>query len=189
MPKAARPKGVSVHQLKVTLLGVEPPVWRRLLVAPETKLSELHHILQAVMEWENDHLHDFTIDGRRYGGSARTPWEDSSDEARTRLSRVVRGIGAKFRYTYDFGDSWEHEIVVEDMIPAQEGVRYPICVAGERAGPPEDVGGAWGYSDFLQAIGDPEHPDHEDMLCWVGGSFDPEAFDIEQVNKLLRKVR
>jgi Plasmid pRiA4b ORF-3-like protein len=103
-----------------------------------------------------------------------------------RLSRVVASGIKKFTYTYDFGDNWDHAILVEKTLEAEPGVRYPRCVGGKRACPPEDCGGPWGYGDFLEAVGDPRHPEHEEMLEWAGGEFDPEAFDIETVNEELR---
>jgi hypothetical protein len=93
------------------------------------------------------------------------------------------------RYEYDFGDSWEHELLVEKILPPEPGVRYPLCLKGKGACPPEDVGGVWGYDSFLEAIADPKHPEHDDMLEWVGGEFDPEAFDLDEVNEALRYVR
>jgi len=106
-----------------------------------------------------------------------------------KLKDVVSREKAKFIYEYDFGDGWEHELLVEKILPPTAGQRYPICLKGKRACPPEDVGGIWGYADFLEAIQDPNNPDHEDLLEWIGGSFDPEAFDLEEINRRLQKIR
>jgi Plasmid pRiA4b ORF-3-like protein. len=95
----------------------------------------------------------------------------------------------KFRYVYDFGDDWRHDIVVEKVLDPDEGIKYPVCIGGKRNCPPEDVGGPWGYEDFLEAIQDPQHPEHESMLEWVGGSFDPEEFSIDEVNDMLKMIK
>ena len=94
----------------------------------------------------------------------------------------------RFVYEYDFGDSWEHQIVVEKVLVPEAGVRYPVCLAGKRACPPEDVGGIWGYAEFLEAMRDPEHTEHETMLAWIGGAFDAQAFDLEGINQRLRHI-
>ena len=101
----------------------------------------------------------------------------------------MRGEKFKFLYEYDFGDGWEHELLLEKMLPKDMETRYPICLAGKRACPPEDCGGIWGYSDFLAAIRDPTHPEHDEMLEWVGGEFDPDAFDADEVNMELQSLK
>ena len=111
---------------------------------------------------------------------------ETEDERKVKLSQVVARGHKKFSYVYDFGDNWDHTILVEKVLPAEAGVRYPRCTAGKRACPPEDCGGAWGYVDFLDAIKNPKHEQHAGMLEWIGGEFDPEAFDIEAVNEGLR---
>lgn len=103
-----------------------------------------------------------------------------------RLSQALTSIGDKIEYQYDFGDGWEHEIVLEKVLPPEEGAKYPVCIKGRRACPPEDCGSIWGYEDLLLALQDPNHPDHDDLLEWVGGSFDPEAFEPDEINELLR---
>jgi hypothetical protein len=181
----------SVYQIKVTLLDSMPSIWRRFLVADTTTLSQLHDILQIVMGWTNSHLHHFIIDGEFYGkpldddfGSMRT-----NDETRFKLNQLVSGKGLRFGYEYDFGDSWEHELIVEKILRAEKSSDRPVCIAGKRACPPEDVGGVWGYQDFLKTISDPDHPEHEELLEWIGGSFDPEYFNLEEVNIRLRHSR
>ena len=110
------------------------------------------------------------------------------NEQKVKLSKVVTGEKKKFFYTYDMGDSWEHEILVEKVLPYDPLVRYPVCLTGKRACPPEDCGGVWGYADFLEAIQQPAHPEHESMLEWVGGAFDPDAFILSEVNQLLQQI-
>lgn len=186
----ARSKTSSViYQIKVTLRGSKPPIWRRFQVAGDTRLSKLHDILQVVMGWEDYHLYQFTIGGTYFGRPDPDFGLDMESDRKVRLSQVVTGEKAKFTYEYDFGDSWEHQILIEKILPPEPGVRYPICLTGKRACPPEDCGGIWGYADFLEAIQNPKHPEHEDMLEWIGGEFDPEAFDLEEVNRALKRIR
>ena len=187
-PMARSKPSSDVYQLKVTLQGIRPPIWRRFQVADDTTLSELHQILQVVMGWENYHLHQFRIRGTDFGEPDPDFGSGIKDDRRVKLRQVVFGEKEKFIYEYDFGDSWKHEILVEKILPPEPGARYPACVAGKRSCPPEDCGGVWGYAEFLEAIGDPDHPEHEEMLEWIGGSFDPEAFDLEMVNLELRTV-
>ena len=190
MAKAQKPALNTVYQLKVTLADFRPTIWRRIQVSGETRLSDLHLMLQAIMGWYNCHLHKFTIDGVDYAESD-PDWNDLDyeDETKMRLSQVVSRAGARFSYMYDFGDGWEHDIVVEEILPPQHGVKYPICLDGQRACPPEDVGGVWGYEEFLEAIKNPKHEDHDSYLEWVGGEFDPDEFDVEQVNGALQDYR
>ncbi|MCZ6675959.1 MAG: plasmid pRiA4b ORF-3 family protein [Candidatus Poribacteria bacterium] len=180
----------SIYQLKVSLKGSKPPIWRRIQVQRDTRLDALHHILQVVMGWEDSHLHQFTAGGVYYG----TPdpdfgFDEAENEADVALDQVVSRVKQKLTYEYDFGDSWEHELILEKILPPKAGADYPICLTGKRACPPEDCGGIWGYYDFLQAIEDPNHPDHDDMLEWVGGAFDPEAFDRDEINGALKQMK
>ncbi len=181
-----------VWQLKITLKDSRPPIWRRILVAEDTSLAKLHLILQVTMGWWDSHLHKFTIHGRDYGVPDREFSQFASrteNEKNAKLMGVVHGEKDRFAYEYDFGDDWLHQIVVEKIVAREEGKRYPVCVAGARACPPEDCGGIWGYENFLKAISDPKHPEHDDMIEWVDGGFDPEAFDLDQVNRQLRRLR
>jgi len=176
----------SVYQLKVTLKDFKPPIWRRVLVESEVTLFDLHQIIQIAMGWHNYHLHEFRIAGEHFGSPDLGGFEDVNDDAKTKLHQVIQGEKMKFLYEYDFGDSWVHEILVEKVLPVEKGGTYPVCLKGKGACPPEDVGGVWGYADFLEVLADPEDPQYEEMLEWVGGEFDPEAFDLETVNKRLK---
>jgi pRiA4b ORF-3-like protein len=177
-----------IFQLKVQLREIRPPVWRRLLVSGAMDLAELHEVVQTAMGWTDSHLHEFEAEGARYGvPDPEWDLDDVSDEFGVRLSRIA-GKGSRLRYTYDFGDGWEHDLIVEKVLSRQPGMRYPCCVAGRRACPPEDVGGPWGYRDFLLALGDPGHDEHEQWLEWVGGEFDSSAFDMTAVNKALEAL-
>jgi hypothetical protein len=182
------PVDKSVYQLQVTLDRSKPPIWRRILVPGNFTLYNLHEILQLVMGWENYHLHMFTIDDQIYGDPEDDEYGDlgTKDETHYRLDQLDLRERSKFSYEYDFGDSWDHTILVEKILAAEKGVRYPICLKGKHACPPEDVGGVWGYQNFLEAIADPEHEEYEEYLVWIGGEFDPEAFDQDEVNQALR---
>ena len=178
-----------IYQLKVALRGAEPPIWRRLQVPAGMKLAELHRALQVAMGWDDYHLHEFEVAGVRYGADDGEGWGPApKDERRTRLDRVA-SKGTRFTYEYDFGDGWEHDIEVEDVLDAEAGKAYPVCTAGQRACPPEDCGGVWGYEGFLAAVSDPSHEDHERQLEWVGGEFDPEHLDLAAVNQVLAFTR
>jgi hypothetical protein len=180
-------KTEAVYQLKITLRDIRPPIWRRVQVKDCT-LAELHEVIQVAMGWESYHLYSFEVGGVDYGDLDMTGDElDMKDDSRAKLSRLVRGEKFKFRYTYDFGDNWEHEIVVEKLLPPEERTTYPVCLAGKRAGPPEDVGGVWGYMEFVEAMRDPKHPQHRQLADWYEDPFDPEAFDIDEVNRRLAR--
>lgn len=174
----------TVYQFTITLLGVHPPVWRRIQV-PDCTLDELHGQIQAAMGWMNSHLHEFTIDGRAYGNPDLL--HDGPDDARcldsrrVRLSELLAAMRPplRFRYDYDFGDNWLHQIVYERALPADPGIHCPRCVGGARACPPEDCGGPPGYADMLHALRDPTHEEHGEMLEWLGGDFDPDVFRVE----------
>ncbi|MBI4909363.1 MAG: plasmid pRiA4b ORF-3 family protein [Acidobacteria bacterium] len=187
-----RASSSEIFQLKVTLLGTKPPVWRRLLVPAEASLAQLHFILQIAMGWSNSHLHEFSAGGLRIGMTEREGGyfddDPAEDENKVRLSSVLQSTGAKLRYTYDFGDSWEHTIVLEKRLPAEIGSQYPICTAGKLACPPEDCGGVGGYYDLIEALADPDHESHEHLLEWTGGRFDPNAFSITDVNNSLAGI-
>jgi hypothetical protein len=179
----------DVYQLKVTLMDSKPPIWRRIQVSSDITLYTLHQIIQEAMGWTDSHLHQFIIGGKYYGEPNPDYGFEMADESRVKLNRVVKGEKAKFRYEYDFGDNWQHQIVVEKILTPEAGVHYPRCLTGKRNCPPEDCGGVWGYADFLEAIQNPEHPEHDELLEWVGGEFDPEAFDLDEVNQALKHIR
>ncbi len=180
--------GDAVLQLKISLLGIsDPPVWRRLLVPAGIRLDRLHDLIQAAVGWHGYHMHAFSAGGVDYG--IPDPELGFRDERRTPLRRVLAKQGDRVRYTYDFGDGWEHEIIVEKVLDAEPGARYPLCTGGRGARPPEDCGGAWGYAALRATLADPRHAEHDQMLEWLGlddaGQFDPSAFDVGEVNALL----
>lgn len=183
----------EIYQIKVTLLGTRPPIWRRLLIPAELTLEQLHSVLQRAMGWENCHMHDFRIGPQRFGKPDPVEkfmgrWATVSERG-VRLSTVLNKIGAKAIYTYDFGDSWEHSVVVEKVLSPEPGHVYPVCVAGQRHGPPEDCGGLPGFYNLLEAIGDPQHEQHEESTDWLGDDFDPDMFSLDEVNQRLANLQ
>ncbi len=182
---------IQIYQLRVTLSGSHPPIWRQIQVRCDITLAKLHRILQAVMGWTDSHLHQFSIRGKQYGipDESDIGLRKAIDERKYKLRDVVPDLNLHFTYEYDFGDLWEHELLVEGILAPQAGVRYPVCLAGARACPPEDVGGIAGYENFLAAINNPRHPEHQEYLEWIGDSFDPEAFDADEVNRKLRRLK
>jgi hypothetical protein len=183
--------GIPIYQLKITLKRSKPPIWRRVLVKADMPLSRLHTVIQRVMGWTNSHLHQFVIDGVSFA----TPnpdidfGSDSLNEKRYSLGLVAPDAKKRFVYEYDFGDGWEHEILVEKILPPDPGLKRPICLAGALACPPEDCGGVWGYYNLLQALADPKHRDHPDLSQWIGGEWDAEHFNLEETNKCLQKLK
>jgi hypothetical protein len=186
-----KPETVSVYQLKVTLDGIMPPIWRKIQVRGDASLFKLHKIIQAAMGWEDYHLHQFIVDEEYYAiPSPEDPWPmETKNEKRAKLFQVAPAEKARFIYEYDLGDSWYHDILVEKILQLKGEQMHPVCLDGRRSRPPEDCGGTGGYYEFLEAVRDPKHPDHEDMLVWAGGDFDPEKFDKEEVNRLLSKIK
>lgn len=184
MPRPAKPQ--DLFQLKITLRRSKPPIWRRVLVPSDITLAALHFVIQEAMGWTNSHLHQFTVGERRIGGLEQDEGElGFEDERKIRLNRLVE-LGGSFDYEYDFGDDWIHEVKVEKRLELDGRLTSALCIAGARACPPEDVGGVGGYEDFLEALADPEDERHEEMRDWIGGDFDPEEFDLDEVNDRLR---
>jgi len=180
----------TVHRVKVSLHGAKPPVWRRVAVPANLTLAELHEVILRAMGWHGGHLHLFSTGWAEYG----TPSPDlgHADDSAVRLSEVLSGPGDKLRYTYDFGDDWEHDIQLEEILSEEPGSSYPFCLAGKGACPPEDCGGIWGYADLKHILADPGDEQHQDMLDWLGlesgDAFDPKEFSIDSVNAMLRHL-
>lgn len=178
----------DVYQIKITLRHSRPPIWRRIQVAGDTKLGKLHRIIQATMGWTNSHMHQFFIDDDTYGVSDSDFPNETKSERNARLDRVATE-GDTLMYEYDFGDSWEHDLHIEKVLPAAAGTRYPVCLAGQRACPPEDCGGIPGYERLLEILRDPEDEEYAEMIEWLGDPFDPEGFDLNTVNRVLKSMR
>ena len=180
-----------VYQFKITLVGSKPPIWRRIQVADCT-LDKLHEHIQTAMGWTNSHLHQFEIFERRYGDPELLDdgFDDFEciDSTRTKISDITPNAGKRFSFTYeyDFGDGWEHEILFEGSPKKEPGKKYPICLEGARACPPEDVGGIFGFYEFLEALADPKHEEHENYVEWAG-DYDPKCFDTGETTKSMKQ--
>jgi hypothetical protein len=183
------PARTPVYQLKITLNDSKPPIWRRLLVPGNLTLNKLHDVIQAAMGWEDYHLHQFTVGDASYSTPHPDDWTEFADERKARLNRLLTQPGESMLYEYDFGDSWEHTVLLEEIVKPEHMLLHPVCIAGKRACPPEDSGGIWGYEQFQEAISDPKHPEHKEMRSWIRLDFDPEAFSLAEVNAQLQRLR
>ena len=186
--KSGRP--APVYQIKVGLRGAKPPIWRRLEVPADISLARLHGVIQVAFGWHGGHLHVFETP---YGAFGTADAElGHRAEAPVTLEQVAPAVKSKVRYTYDFGDDWEHDIVVEKVLDRDEKAAYPRCTGGRRAAPPEDCGGIWGYAELVQMLNDPADPEHKERLEWLGlddaADFDPDRFDAEAVTRALSSL-
>ena len=182
----------ALYQIKVTLKWSKPPIWRRIVVREDMRLDRLHWAMQLAMGWTNSHLHLFRAGGKDYGvpdPEFADLGQEMLNEKRYTIADLTRKGKTKFVYEYDFGDSWTHEAKVEKVLPADARFKYPVCVAGANACPPEDCGGIPGYYEFVEAMGNPENEEHEAMKEWYGGDWDPERFDIDEVNRELKGIK
>ena len=177
----------QILQCHVLLLDSEPPIWRRIVISDQITLDELHGVLQIVMGWEFSHLYDFKLGRDCYASQFPLPLEGTLDAATVSLASFQLTPGDKFTYTYDFGDGWRHQVTVADVLPWSEAAELPHCLEGDRACPPEDSGGVWGYEGLLERLADPEDPEYEELLDWIGVDFDPERFEVAAVNTQLRQ--
>jgi hypothetical protein len=183
---AAVKRNRAVYQFKVMLRNIRPLIWRRIQVWDDMTLAHLHRALQIVMGWEDCHLHEFRISDKIYAVPDSDDERKIIDVERTRIHDVIQQVGTEFEYVYDLGDHWQHSLQLEAILQPAPDTSYPLCIAGERNCPPEDVGGSGGYEDYLEAMADPEHEEHDDMVAWRG-PFDPEAFSVERINRQLEK--
>jgi hypothetical protein len=179
-----------IAQIKVTLLGVsKPPVWRRLQLRADTRLDRLHGLIQAAFGWEDYHLHSFTYGQEEFGPADPDLDLDFNNERDITLGELIGGIGDRLRYTYDFGDNWEHEILVEQLLDPDPETRYPVLIAAKGACPPEDCGGVWGYANLKEILADPSHEEHQEMLEWLGldntDEFDSTTVTTDNIQKEL----
>ena len=186
----AKPKP-SVYQLKITLLGIQPPIWRRIQVPSTIPLCCLHDALQAVLGWTDSHLHQFEKDGKYWG----VPDDDGFDgdvevidESKVPVAKLLLSEGDSLVYVYDFGDKWRHHVLLEKILPSDAPTK-PICLGGKRRCPPEDVGGPSGYEEFLAVIFEPGHDEFTHFRGWAGGTFHAEQFDMMAVNYNLERMR
>lgn len=193
MSKVRRIGPTALLQLHIELEHSQPLIWRSVLVPDNITLIKLHSVIQAAMGWCGGHLHEFIIDHRHYGqvfddNPLMEMGPELIDERRKKLVKLL-GRTRQFEYLYDFGDSWWHRIRVEAMRPLTTSKPSTLCIGGEMACPPEDVGGLPGYYEFLEVISEPEHGQHDTMLEWCGGSFDPADFNITETNERLEQIK
>ncbi|MBS3106728.1 plasmid pRiA4b ORF-3 family protein [Candidatus Woesearchaeota archaeon] len=182
----------EILQLKITLEGITPKIWRRFQVQREMTLHQLHSVIQAVMGWSNSHLYGFTIDEKRYQDDKINQIEEFDNvklcSSRTYKSNMLK-LKQKFWYMYDFGDGWEHALTVEKLLPKERGVSYPVCLAGERNCPVEDCGSYPGYYHLLDVQKNKKHPEYKELIeDWLGGEYDPEYFNAQEANLALRRM-
>ena len=185
-------KPVKIYQLKITLKDIAPPIFRILQIKGNASLGKLHDYIQGVMGWNDCHMHEFKIKGKQYQAKAQMDNDLDTTKAYDERKYTIKQLlneGDTFEYIYDYGDYWEHEIIVEKILEPEEEVYYPICVYGERACPPEDCGGEIGYEDLLIALNDPTHEEHEHYKEWAGEDFDPDKFDLKATNWILELIK
>ncbi len=183
----------KIYQIQLTLKSSKPKIWRRLLIPADFTLSDLHKIIQTAMGWTNSHLHQF-INNRTFY-SVKHPDDDMWDEIdtidyekeKTRISDLLITEKDKIVYEYDFGDGWEHDLLLEKVLPIDSKLKYPLCITGKMNCPPEDCGGIWGYTNMLEILNQPDHEEYESFKEWLGGNFDPDHFDKDEINELLRE--
>ncbi len=178
----------QILQCHVWLLDSDPPIWRSFEVGDQITLDALHGVLQRVMGWEFSYLYDFKIGEERYASPFPTPLDGTLDATMPLLAGLKLEKGAKFTYTYDFGDGWRHQITIADILPWRDDIQLPRCLEGDRACPPEDCGGVWGYEGLLERLADPEDPDYEELLDSIGIDFDSERFDVDAANARLQSA-
>jgi hypothetical protein len=181
----------TVYQIQISLKGFKPKIWRKVLIPSDLSLSDLHSVIQAVMGWTNSHLHQFIQYGTFYSEPQQEIWDDMDAEDYTdlRVSDLLKREKDTLVYEYDFGDSWEHQIVLEKVLPKTGDTQLPVCLKGKMNCPPEDCGGVWGYAEMLEILKQPDHEEYESYIEWLGDEFDPEYFDIDAVNQILRGMR
>ena len=176
----------QIYQVKIVLIDTKPKIWRRLLVSSDILLVDFHRIIQTTMGWTNSHLHRFN-DGVMDYSPKEFEVEDSIDSRKVKLKKILKKEGSKILYEYDFGDSWDHDIILEKIIKEDVKGQIPECMSGKGNCPPEDCGGTWGYMDLLKTISNPKHEDYKSMMDWLGGEFDPAFFDKELINSQLKQ--
>lgn len=189
MPSSKKAPSPPAYRLKITLANIQPLIWRRIEVSSSIKLCCLHSAFQVVMGWTECHLHQFEKDGKVWADPQFDEFGESLlDDAKALLSDLLETEGDTMVYLYDFGDNWRHEVLLEKIVPVDQKLKVPMCIGGERRCPPEDVGGVPGYARFLEAIVDPTHNDHEELVNWVGGHFF-DRFDVDEANRALGTMR
>ncbi|NOY49079.1 MAG: plasmid pRiA4b ORF-3 family protein [Chlorobi bacterium] len=180
----------KTYQIQIGLKGSKPKIWRRILVPSDLLLSDFHKIIQTTMGWTNSHLHQFIKNRTFYLQRMADDdlWDDldNVDYSKMKISDLLKKEKDKIIYEYDFGDSWEHDIILEKIEKNGVNEIIPTCLTGKNNCPPEDCGGIWGYSNLLEILKHPEHEEYEEYVEWLGGEFDPKYFDKNEINKMLK---
>lgn len=176
-----------IYQFKITLWDIRPPIWRRIQVPETYTFWDLHVAIQDAMGWADYHLHEFEIASLQSRGKARIgiPEGDFDREVlpgwKQKIADYFTQKNRTANYMYDFGDGWVHKVELEKILPREKNIKYPRCIKGKRACPPEDCGGIGGYYNLLEIMGNSDHEEYDEMLEWLGGEFDPKHFDIKEV--------
>lgn len=176
----------KIYQIKIELIDIKPEIWRRILVDSDILLVDFHRIIQTVMGWTNSHLHMFS-DGIEYYSPEEFEVDNTIDSGTVGLDEILHEEQSQIAYEYDFGDGWEHAITLEKILPPDNQTQIPKCVAGKRNCPPEDCGGIWGYAEMLEVLKQPDHEEYESYIEWLGEIFDPEYFDKDEINTMLKR--
>lgn len=183
----------TIYQVKITLRHSKPPIWRRLHIQSDVTLGKLHRIIQPLMGWWDGHLHQFRSGNTYYADlhhdDGLESFNDAIDENTIKLDAALTRESQKIIYEYDFGDNWEHELVLEEILQPEHGVRYPVCIGGKRSCPPEDCGGVSGYQDMLVIFKSQDHPEHDELVEWLAEGFDPDEFDLDEVNAAIQVIK
>lgn len=180
----------QIYQIQIYLKYIKPKIWRRILVKSDLSLLDFHKIIQTCTGWTNFHLHQFIKDNIRY--TIKTPYNvlneyDNINEKNVKIHDLLKIEKEKIIYEYDFGDSWIHIIILEKILPIYKNMEYPICIKGKRSFPPEDCGSYCGYENMLEILKNSKHKEYKSYIEWLGGKFDSEYFNKDEINNLLKK--
>jgi hypothetical protein len=183
----------QIYQIKITLSDTKPLIWRRFLIDPNETLFKLHKTIQIIMGWTNSHMHQYRKNKIYYGKVDKRVEADFGfevlDEKKFKILQVLDKLKAKLIYEYDMGDSWEHILVLEKILPEDDKIKYPVCLDGAMACPPEDSGGIPGFYNFLEIIGNPDNDEYDEMMKWSGGEFNPDEFNLHAINHSLQRMK
>lgn len=173
----------NILKLRIKILDIEPEIYREILIKNDITFKKVHEIIQLSFGWTNSHLYNFDVNGILFSMPDKE-FEHNDLDVKNKVTEFLIEKGQKALYTYDFGDNWEHEIEIVDVLKQEKGIRYPKCLGGRRNGPPEDCGGIPGYEDVIDALTGKDKSEYEDLLEWLG-DYDPEKFDIDKINKTI----
>ena len=176
----------KIYQIQIVLKGSKPKIWRRILIDSDTLLIDLHKIIQTTMGWTNSHLHLFS-DGYEEYSPKEFEVEYTVDSRTVRLNQILKKEKSSINYEYDFGDNWQHTLILEKILSPDNQLQIPRCIAGRRNCPPEDCGGIWGYSEMLKILKQPDHEEYKSYMEWLDGDFDPDDFDKDKINDYLKE--